>query len=192
MFEEAVEVIRELWDGEMHSHYGEHYTVENARIFTRPDEPPPIHVAAEGPATADAAGRIGDGLIATKPDESTVDGFQSGNNGDRPRYAQMTACYADSEDEATGILHENWRNAGLPGELGQELATPKHFDQAAELVDPDELADSAAIGSDPEQYIRSIEKYVDAGFDHVSVHQVNPDAEGFFEFYEEEVLPEIS
>jgi len=191
MLEEAVEVIRELWDGEMHSHYGDHYTVENARIFTRPDEPPPIHVAAEGPVMADAAGRIGDGLIATQPDESTVDGFQSEGDGDRPRYGQMAACYADSEDEATEIFHENWRNAGLPGELGQELATPKHFDQATQLVEPDELAESAAIGPDPEQYLQSIEEYVDAGFDHVYVHQANPDAEGFFEFYEDEVLPEF-
>jgi len=197
MLEEAIEVIRGLWDGEMYNHYGDHYTVENARIFTRPEEPPPIHVAAEGPIMADAAGRIGDGLIATRPDASIVDDFQSGGDGaggdgDRPRYGQMTACYAESEEEATEILHENWRNGGLPGELGQELPTPKHFDQAAQLVEPSELAESTAVGPDPEPYIESIEEYVDAGFDHVYVHQANPDAEGFFEFYEDEVLPEGS
>ena len=192
MLEEAIEVIRELWEGRMHSHYGDHYTVENARIFTQPEEPPPIHVAAEGPTMADAAGQIGDGLIATKPDPAVVDGFRSGGNGERPRYGQMTACYAESEAAATEILHENWRNAGLPGELGQELATPKHFDQAAQLVDPDELAESVAVGPDPEQYVESIEEDVDAGFDHVYVHQVNPDAAGFFEFYEAEVLTEVS
>jgi len=192
MLEEAIEVIRELWEGEMCSHYGDHYTVENARIFTRPEEPPPIHVAAEGPVTADAAGEMGDGLVATKPDASVVDDFRSAGDGDRPRYGQMTACYAESEETAAEILHENWRNAGLPGELGQELPTPKHFDQAAQLVDRDELVESAAVGPDPEQYVESIEEYADAGFDHVFVHQVNPDAEGFFEFYEDEVLAEVS
>ena len=148
-----------------------------------------------GPSAAtwiDAAGRVGDGLIATQPEESIVDDFQSGGDGDRPRYGQMTACYAESEAKATEVLHENWRNGGLPGELGQELPTPKHFDQAARLVDPSDLAESAAIGPDPEPYIESIEEYVDAGFDHVYVHQANPDAEGFFEFYEDKVLPEVS
>jgi len=191
MLEEAIEVIRELWDGEMYSHDGEHYTVENARIFTCPDSPPPLHVAAEGPETADAAGRLGDGLIATQPDASVVDRF-SGDDGDRPRYGQMMACYAESEEKAKQIAYENWRNGALMGELGQELPTPAHFDQATQMVDPDDLTESAPLGSDPEPYVRSIEEYVDAGFDHVYVHQVNPDAEGFFEFYQEEVLSEFS
>ena len=91
MLEEAIEVIRGLWEGEMYNHYGDHYTVENARIFTRPDEPPSIHVAAEGPIMADAAGRVGDGLIATQPEGSIVEDFQSGGDDDRPRYGQMTA-----------------------------------------------------------------------------------------------------
>jgi hypothetical protein len=35
------------------------------------------------------------------------------------------------------------------------------------------------------------ERFVDAGFDHVYVHQVGPDQEGFFGFYESEVLPVV-
>ncbi len=37
MLEEAIEVMRGLWTGEQVSHYGPHYTVENARIYTLPD-----------------------------------------------------------------------------------------------------------------------------------------------------------
>jgi coenzyme F420-dependent glucose-6-phosphate dehydrogenase len=42
MLEEAVGVIRLLWQGGLRSHRGRHYTVENARISTLPPEPPPI------------------------------------------------------------------------------------------------------------------------------------------------------
>ena len=197
MLEEAIGVIRDLWAGGMTSHYGEHYTVENARLFTLPEEEPSLHVAAEGPTMADAAGRFGDGLIATEPEASIVEGFQSGGDsesggGDRPRYGQMAACYAEDEEEAMELAHEHWRNGAVPGELGQELATPKHFDQATQLLEPEDMAESMVLGSDPEAYVERVEAYVDAGFDHVYVHQVNPDADGFFEFCEAEVLPAVS
>jgi hypothetical protein len=32
---------------------------------------------------------------------------------------------------------------------------------------------------------------IDAGFDHVYIHQVGPDQESFFEFYQREILPEL-
>jgi G6PDH family F420-dependent oxidoreductase len=191
MLEEAVDVIRSLWEGGTCSHDGKHFTVENARLFTRPDDPPPIHVAAGGERTAAAASEFGDGLVATAPEESVVERFRSEGDADRPRYGQMTACYADTEEEAREIAHENWPNGALPGELGQELATPAQFDQAARLVDPDDL-DSLALGPDPEPYVESVEEYEEAGFDRVFVHQVNPDAEGFLEFYRDEVLPAVS
>jgi len=82
-------------------------------------------------------------------------------------------------------------NAGVPGELSQELPLPRHFEQAAELVTPDALAEKLPLGPDAERHLDAIRKYVDAGFDHVYVHQIGPDQEGFFRFYEREVLPKL-
>src|ERR671935_210153 len=42
MLDEAIHVIRDLWSGENTSHRGTHYEVENARIYSMPDSPPPI------------------------------------------------------------------------------------------------------------------------------------------------------
>ena len=67
MLEEAIEVMRELWGGEVTSFDGEFYTVENARLYTLPEEPVPIMVAASGPRAAELAGQLGDGLIGTGP-----------------------------------------------------------------------------------------------------------------------------
>src|SRR3954452_15120140 len=65
MLEEAVEVIRTLWQGGQQSHHGRHYTVENARIYDLPDQPPPILVSGFGPKAIKLAARIGDGFCTT-------------------------------------------------------------------------------------------------------------------------------
>jgi G6PDH family F420-dependent oxidoreductase len=193
MLEEAVDVIRSLWTGEQVDHDGTYYTVDRARLYTLPAEPPPIHVAASGPNSAQSAGEIGDGLISTAPKSAVVKQFRdSADREDLPRYGQVTGCVADGRTEAAEIAVANWANAGLPGELSRELPTPKHFDQASELVGPAELEGSVALGKDPQEYVENVRTFADAGFDHVSINNVNPDFEGAFEFFAEEVVPEFS
>src|SRR3712207_4826795 len=63
MLEEAIEVIRTLWNGGSQTFRGDYFPVEQARLYTLPDEPPPIVVAAAKPLAADVAGRSGDGLV---------------------------------------------------------------------------------------------------------------------------------
>ncbi len=188
MLEEAVEILRELWTGEEYTHHGEHFTVENARLFTVPDEPPPIHVAASGPRTASAAGRIGDGLISTAPDEEVVEAFAD-EAGDAPTTGQLTVCWDDDESAAVETAHEWWPNTALPGQLGQDLPTPVHFEQAIGLVDREDVAEAMVCGADVDEHVAAIEEFADAGFDRVYVHQVGPDQEAFFEGYEADVLP---
>ncbi|MFB6188799.1 MAG: TIGR03557 family F420-dependent LLM class oxidoreductase [Halapricum sp.] len=191
MLEEAVEVIRDLWTGEMISHHGEYYTVEDARIFTLPESPPPIHVAASGEEAADAAGRIGDGLVSTAPSESVVQSFE-GAGGDGPKYGQATVCWAESEAEAERTAYEWWPNGAVTGQVSQELPTPTHFEQAAKMVSKEDVAKSVVCGPDAQAHVDHLQQFADAGFDHVYVHQIGPDQEGFFEFYEEEVMPSFS
>src|SRR5829696_1582732 len=77
MLEEATEVIRRLWKGKTVTHEGTHFTVERARLFSRPDTPPPIVVAAGGNKTAELAGRIGDAMLGVKADPGVVDAFEA-------------------------------------------------------------------------------------------------------------------
>ena len=189
MLEEAVAVIRLLWQGGEQTHRGRHYTVENARLYTLPEEPPPIMVAGSGPRAARLAGRIGDGLINTAPDAEVRETFERAGGAGKPRYAQMTVCWAADEAQARRTAFEIWPNGGLKGELSQELPTPAHFEQAAKLVTEEMVAEEVVCGPDPEPHIAKIQAYVDAGYDHIYVHQVGPDQEGFFRFYEREILP---
>src|SRR3954464_6247466 len=85
LLEEAIEVMRLLWQGGDQTHRGKHYTVEHARIYDLPDEPVEVYVAAAQPLAAKLAGRLGDGLISTAPDQEVVENFQAEGGGDKPR-----------------------------------------------------------------------------------------------------------
>jgi hypothetical protein len=84
------------------------------------------------------------------------------------------------------------QNAGLPGELSQELPTPAHFEQAAQLVKPETIAESVVVGPDAGKYLAKINESARAGFDHVWIHQIGPDQEGFIRFAEREILPRFA
>ena len=100
----------------------------------------------------------------------------------------LTVCWAASEAEARATALEWWPNAALKGPLGQELPLPSHFEQAAAMVDEESIAETIVCGPDPDAHLSGIREFVDAGFDHVYVHQVGPDQDGFIDFYEREVL----
>jgi len=191
MLEEAVEVIRHLWEGETVSFWGSFYTVEDARLFTLPDESPPLMVAASGSKMAETAGRIGDGLINTSPDAEIVQTFQAEGDEQRPCYGQMTVCWAPSAEEARRTVHRIWPNAGLQGQLSQELRTVTLFEQATKSLSEAQTTEHIVRGPDAQSHIAMIQKYIDAGYDHIYIHQVGPDQEGFFRFYEREVLPQF-
>ncbi len=190
MFEEAIEVIRLLWQGGEQSHYGQYYEVENARLYTL-DEPPPILIAAGGPKSAELAGRIGDGLVATSADKEILEGFSGGGGSGKPRYGQVTVCWAADEAEARKTAFRIWPNAAVTGELAQELPTPAHFEQASQMVTEDQVAEAVICGPEAQRYLDKIEEFVAAGFDHVYIHQVGPDQAGFIDFYGREIRPAL-
>jgi G6PDH family F420-dependent oxidoreductase len=187
MLEEAIDVIRRLWKGELCSYEGSHYRVVDARLYTLPDEPIPIVIAAGGPEAAELAGRFGDGLVSTAPDGEIVRAYREAG-GAGPAYGMLTVCWATSEDEARATALEWWPNGGLRGTLGQELPLPSHFEQAAAMVGEEAIADAVVCGPDPDAHLDGIRRFTDVGYDHVYVHQVGPEQEGFIDFYAGEVL----
>jgi G6PDH family F420-dependent oxidoreductase len=188
---EAIEVIRLLWQGGYQSHHGHHYTVENARLYTLPETPPPLLIAAGGPRSAKVAAQLGDGLIGTSPDAKMLETFdQSGGRG-KPKVSELTVCWAADERAARRTAHEIWPTAAMESSLSWELPLPKHFEDVATLVTEDAVAESIVCGPDVERYVESITKYADAGYDEVCLHQVGPDQEGFIRFFERELAPRL-
>lgn len=192
MLRESIAVMRLLWQGNRQSFDGDYFVVENARIYTLPDVPPEIYVAGNGPRAAELAGEAADGFIGLAPDGELIAAYEASGGSGRPRYGQMTVCWAEDIAAARRTAHEIWPNGGLKGELSQELPLPEHFEQAAAMVTEDDVAQEILCGPDPEPHLARIREFADAGYDHVYVHQVGPDQGGFVSFYEREILPHFA
>jgi G6PDH family F420-dependent oxidoreductase len=191
MLEEAVEVMRMLWTGDTVSYWGDYYVVEDARIFTLPDEPPQVMVAASGENALELAGRIGDGYIGLSPEKEMTEGFRAAGGEGKPCIAQVTVCWAESEKKARETAFRVWPNTGLKGELSQELRTVAHFEQAVKMLTEEDIAKEMTLGPDPQRYIEIVQKYIDAGYTHVYVHQVGDNQEDFIRFFAREVMPQF-
>lgn len=189
MLEEAIEVMRELWTGELVTRRGRHYRVDNARLYTLPEEPVEVHVSAFGPQALSLAARVGDGLVTMGPDADAIDSYRD-QGGRGPSASALKGCWAADEDDAIDTAM-TWANQGLPGQLAQELALPSHYEQAISLVTPEMMAEQYPLGPDPERWVAAIEEYLDAGFDEVYVNQMGQDQAGFFAFWEEELRPRL-
>jgi coenzyme F420-dependent glucose-6-phosphate dehydrogenase len=188
MLEEAVEIMRLLWQGGYQTHRGKHYTVENLRIFDLPDEPVEIAVAAMQPNAAELAGRIGDALINVAPKKEIVEKFDEGGGNGKPKYGQVTVCYAGSKDDAKKTAFEVWPNALVEGSASQELPLPSDFEQLVESREPEELGNTLILGNDPAEYASAIKEYEEAGYTHVYIHQIGPDQESFLKFARSELF----
>ena len=191
MLEEAIELIRRLWTGDLVTARTDHFTVDRARLYTLPETPPPIAVAASTPAAAKLAGRAGDALISTVPEPEIVEAFRDAGGEGQPIYGQLTICYGAEEANAKEEALEWWPNTSVPGELGVELAEPQHFEQVAELITADQVAEKVVCGPDTGPILEQIGTFVDAGFDHVFLHQVGLRQEEFLSFAKDELLPAI-
>nr|WP_273889283.1 hypothetical protein [Rubrobacter naiadicus] len=51
------------------------------------------------------------------------------------------------------------------------------------------VAEAVPCGPDPERHRQMIREYLEAGYDEIYIQQIGPQQEGFFRFYEREILP---
>ena len=188
MLEEAVEIMRELWQGGVVSHDGAHYVVDRARLYSRPDRAPDVLVSAFGPKALQTAARIGDGYVSVAPDAGKLSRYRE-LGGKGIAQAGLKVCWGADEAECVRTVRRLWPNEALSGELSQVLPMPAHYEQATELVTEEHIAQAVTCGPDPERHVAAIQAYVDAGYDEVYVSQIGDDQEGFLDFCKREILP---
>jgi len=181
MLDEAVDVIRALLGGEYETYRGKHYTVEQAKLYDAPKEPPPIVIAAKAENAAKLAAAKGDGTMNTSPDGEIVKLYRK-EGGSGPIHGKVAGAFTSSEDEARKIAKERQPNTALGGDLSTELALPRDFEAAAELVREEDLEGSLVFGDDPGKWREKIDEFEEAGFTHVALHNVGEDQKGFVEF----------
>jgi G6PDH family F420-dependent oxidoreductase len=125
-------------------------------------------------------------LWSTSPNAEVVESYRAAG-GDGDVIGQITVCFGSDRDEAVRTAHEIWPNAAITGQLSQDLPTWTHFEQAAQLVRPDDIADAVPCGNDVGAVIDLARQYADAGFTSLHFHQIGPDQQGFIEWWRDEM-----
>jgi coenzyme F420-dependent glucose-6-phosphate dehydrogenase len=189
MIAEAIHIIRQLWKGKEYSYDGTYFTVRDARIYTLPEKLPPIYLAASGPESAELSAEISDGLISTSSGDTVVKAFEKAGGADKPRYGMVKVCWASSAEEARKTVKHSWPTSAISGPLHSDLPTPKHFEDVVEAMGEPKVPEDTILGPNPDPYLKAIQALRENGFDHIYLHQVGPDQEGFLNFFQGKLLP---
>ena len=113
--------------------------------------------------------------------------YERAGGAGKPRYIEVQVCWGEDAERARRLAHDLWKTGGLGGQLAQELRRPADFEAAAEHVSVEKSTEHTPVGPDVEAYVDAVKKCVDAGFDHIGLHQIGPDQDGFFEFWDREL-----
>ncbi len=190
MLVEAIQIIRELFDGGYVNFRGEHFDVESAKLWDLPEERVPIAVAASGSQSCRIAGEYGDALIAVEPDAELGQQFDAAGGAGKPRMGQLPVSFDTDRAAAVRRAHSLFRWSGLGWKVNPELPGPPAFDGASAFVREEDIASAITCGDDVEAVIENAKAYADAGFTHLSVVQIGGDAQApFLEWTRSTLLP---
>lgn len=191
---EAVEVMRALWDGEEVDHAGS-FTVQRARLYTRPQRRPQVFAAALSEDTARWAAGWADGLITVSlPGEAlrrTIEAFREGGGADKPVVLQAKLSYAKSEAEALAGAHHQWRTNVLPADVSEVLRMPAQFEALGALVTPEHVREHVRVSSDPGRHAAWLHGDAALGVSAVYCHNVNRGQERFIDEFGAAVIPQL-
>jgi coenzyme F420-dependent glucose-6-phosphate dehydrogenase len=199
---EAIEIIKKLFGsrGKDVKHEGKYYKLESTRLWTMPDEPPPIFIATAGPVTAKKTGMYADGLITVGAPEEKIEMIfekcregarEAGKDPGKLRFlGQLHLSWAPTDEEALSNAMVEWPNGGMKFPK-QDIKSPLDFEQMAKLVRAEDFKGRMLISSDPEKHRQQIQKFIDLGFDQVYLHNVGRNQEEWIKVFGRDVLPKL-
>src|SRR3954471_17612498 len=176
---EAVEIIRALWDGGYVTYQGEHFEVESAKLFDRPETPPQVGVAVSGQASCALAGELADLMIATEPKPELVKMFADAGGAGKGAVAQLPVCWGPDEAACRALAREQFGWVAGGWKVQAELPSPVNFAAYAQFVREDDIAELVPCGPDIEPIIEGVRKFAEAGFTEVALIQIG-DAQAEF------------
>jgi coenzyme F420-dependent glucose-6-phosphate dehydrogenase len=200
---EAIEIIKKLFGSRDKDvkHDGKFFKLEATRLWTMPEEPPPIYIATAGPVTAKRTGQYAEGLITVGAPESKLEMIREkceegcrevGKDPATFRYIlQLHLSWAPTDEEAMANAMIEWPNGGMKFPK-QDIKSPLDFEQMAKLVRPEDFEGRMLISSDPEQHRQQIQKYLDLGFDQIYLHNVGRNQAEWIDCFGRDVLPKLT
>jgi coenzyme F420-dependent glucose-6-phosphate dehydrogenase len=202
---EAIELITKLFtasrEGKDVKHQGRFFSMETTRLWTMPEQAPPILVATAGPINAKKTGRFADGMITVGAPLEKIDGLfarfaegarEAGKDPDvMPKVLQLHLSWADTDEQALASAMTEWPNGGM--KFGKaDIRSPHDFAAMAQLVRPEDFEGRMVISSDPDVHRAAIQRYVDLGFDRVYLHNVGRNQADWIRVFGEQVLPKLT
>ncbi len=183
---ESIEIIRRLWSGERVTHYGS-VTTEEARLYTKPKQPPLLMDAALTAKTAKWLTPYTDGLITVagspKELEEKVKTCKTGDGQKKPIFVKIQVSYAPNETEALESAWQNWRYNVLGSSVNSNLRSPEMFDEASKNTRPEDVNKQVFISNSVERHAEWLSGFLNAGADRLYIHNVNREQKRFLEFY---------
>ena len=127
-----------------------------------------------------------------QPDRDLVTRFDEAGGAGKPVVGGLKVCFDRDRGRAIRTARELWAIEALPGELGQILPTPAHFEQASSLVTDEMVQSRITCGDDADAYVEAVREYADAGFTEIYIGHIGPRYEEFFDFYREALAPRLT
>lgn len=201
---EAIELISTLFaasrEGRDVKHQGRYFQMETTRLWTMPEQAPPILVATAGPINARKTGRFADGMITVGAPLEKIDGLfrrfaegarEAGKDPDSmTKVLQLHLSWAETDEQALANAMTQWPNGGM--RFGKaDIRSPHDFAAMAQLVRPEDFEGRMVISSDPDVHRGAIQRFVDLGFDRVYLHNVGRNQDQWIRVFGEQVLTKL-
>lgn len=199
---ESIDLIRELWGGELTNFEGEYYHTHDAYLYDIPDVPVPIYIAAGGPTMAKYAGRKGDGLICTSGKgrelyadtllPALTEGAEKAQR-DAEEITKLIEIKISYDRDSDKALENTrfWAPLSLTPEQKHSVNSSTEMERLADEIPIEQVAKRWIVASDPEHAVHEINEYIDLGFNHLVFHGPGHDQDRFIEQFSQDVLPQL-
>lgn len=199
--EEALELIRALFDGERVSRRGTHFATDGAYLHTRPEgRTPPIYVSAFGPRAARVAGRQGDGIwTLADPDRvpEILDAYRGAaeDAGREPGEVLLQAGFSWARDDDEALEGARvWKGAQPDEHYRDDWHDPKAmYENGAAQTSDEDLCEAMIISAEPDEHAERVREVERLGATTVVLmNNSGADPHAAIDVYAREVLPKLS
>jgi coenzyme F420-dependent glucose-6-phosphate dehydrogenase len=189
---ESAAIMKSLWAGGTVTYRG-YVNIEEATLYTRPKKIPLLIGAAISVETAEWVGGWADGIITTPKTKEElqkfIKAFHRGGGKGKPMYIKVQVSYDETEEKALKGAWDQWKTNAFKNSVQTNLRSPEQFNDASELVKPQDIHNKVHISANIEDHIKWLEEYIKHGFEHIYLHNVNRSQRKFIEDFGEHVVP---
>lgn len=195
---EALQIMRQLLDGNKLTFDGDYYRTDRARLYSPPLGSVPILMAAGGPKSATLAGQLAQGVIASVKDPAeTIErviaplkAAASGSGNPEPMVlATRWSLFASNEEEAWEALH-SWRGLRAPGRL--EAVDPQTLRERADELPREEVLGRYSLVNSVDEIVEVYRPLVETlNADIVTLQMASLDQPALITLLGKEVLPAL-